>query len=394
MAAALPIPVAPAHAVPGPAPAPAAPTTLYVEDFENGQGATPINLSAYVGAAPASLTYTAHPNWLFFCNGLIVSLMQPTSIPSGSGCADPGSWNDLRGLASALGTFAGGSPATNHALGNYSSFIDPGANLVVLQTVSPAPVAVTDRFVTFALDGAATNCQATHPRFAFAVLDGSTVIPTGATPLDICLNGVDRYTADRAVLFTGSSIGVRMTNVSGSGTGNDSAVDNIRILDATPRLDRAFAPATVAAGGVTTLTLTVVNTTELGEKQGWSLTDTLPAGLVFATPGNAGTDCAGASLTAAPGTSTLTLTGTLTAGQASCSVQVGVVATGAGAYQACAPTTLVGLDAPACATVTFNRADLAVTGAGVVGFVAWGIVLLVVGLALVRFAGTRRRRTP
>lgn len=68
---------------------------------------------------------------------------------------------------------------------------------------------------------------------------------------------VGTYTSNGSLLFNGSTLGIRMQNANGSGVGNDAAFDNIRILDVTPQLDKAFTPTSVKTGGTSTLTFTV-----------------------------------------------------------------------------------------------------------------------------------------
>jgi hypothetical protein len=88
-------------------------------------------------------------------------------------------------------------------------------------------------------------------------------------------------------------------NLQGSGCGNDAAIDNIRVLDVTPRLDQAFGPSPVEINTPATLTYTITNTAELAVKTGWSFSGTLPNGLTAtATPT---TDCVDATATAGPG---------------------------------------------------------------------------------------------
>ncbi|HKT00716.1 MAG TPA: hypothetical protein VJT31_14390 [Rugosimonospora sp.] len=382
----------PTSAVALPAALPA-PTPLYTEDFEHGQGATPIKLDAYVGAPPADETYTADPQWLSNCNGILTSAQQPATIPSGSGCPDVESWTDLQRMASALGDWAGGSGATNHALGEYTA-ANPGADHVMFQTVTPVSMSLTHRFITFAVDAAAVNCHVAHPLLAFALLTSNTVIPLEATPIDPCTDpatvlagvSVGRYTADRAILFTGSSLGLRLTNAQDSGTGNDGAVDNLRIVDVTPRLAWGASPATVPAGGGTTVTLTVTNTAERGRKQGWSLIDTLPTGLTLAHgSGAASTDCTAATLAARPGGNRLALAATLTEDQASCTVTMHVQATAAGRYPLCAPAVLIGLAAPRCTVITFTPV-LPATGPPAAGLIGAAVVLLLAGVSFVVLA--------
>ena len=125
---------------------------------------------------------------------------------------------------------------------------------------------------------------------------------------------------------------MRLVNNQGSATGNDHAFDNIRILDATPQLDKAFSPATIAQDGVAMLTFTITNTSELGAKNGWSFTDTLPVGVQVANPAGATTTCTGGVVTATAGGSSVAVNGNLNVNQASCTASVNVTASALGTY--------------------------------------------------------------
>jgi hypothetical protein len=52
-----------------------APTVLYAEDFENGQGTVAVRLTGYTSAAGES--YTADPAWVQNCNGWISAFEDP-----------------------------------------------------------------------------------------------------------------------------------------------------------------------------------------------------------------------------------------------------------------------------------------------------------------------------
>src|SRR5256885_4769009 len=111
--------------------------------------------------------------------------------------------------------------------------------------------------------------------------------------------------------------------------GNDSAIDSAQIIDVTPQLDKAFSPASIQLGQVSRLTMTITNTTDLLRKRGWSFTDNLPAGLVV--EGNASTTCPGATVQAAAGGSTVTVSnGDLAQGAAFCEVSLDVRPTATG----------------------------------------------------------------
>ncbi|GLZ39529.1 choice-of-anchor P family protein [Actinokineospora sp. NBRC 105648] len=333
----------PAAAAPG---VPRDPVAVFAEDFENGQGATPVLVDAYTGAPPVSQTYTADPAWLTACNGYLAARQQVTAP---SGCA-ASLWPTMRNLAAALGQFAGADPEANHAVTAYTAG-NPGANKTELRSLAPIPLATGNRFLTFGVDTAAISCQVAHPLLQFYLLDGVTRVPTFSSAIDPCnqydttIGGarVGRAESDAPVLFAGSAVGLELVNAQGSGTGNDFALDKVRLLDVTPALDLVATASPVPVGSTATLTFTVTNTTELAVKNGWSFTAALPAGLTATAP--ATTDCAGT-------VAGLTVTGSLTAGQVSCSVTIPVTAATAGTYRTCVPTVL-GLDAPACAAVRF-----------------------------------------
>ena len=74
-----------------------------------------------------------------------------------------------------------------------------------------------------------------------------------------------------------------------------------------PVLTKAFAAASMAVGATNTLTFTLTVPVN-NPTQTFSFTDTLPAGLV-ATGGAVGGTCTGGTVTAAAGSSTITVTG-------------------------------------------------------------------------------------
>jgi len=114
----------------------------------------------------------------------------------------------------------------------------------------------------------------------------------------------------------------------------------VNLIDpAAVTIDKRFAPATIAADGVTTLIFTLTNPNG-GSVSDVSFTDVFPAtpaALVVANPPNAATSCggglydsAGGSLAAGDGG--IRLTGGSIAGNSSCTVRVDVTAPQAGSY--------------------------------------------------------------
>ncbi|MEU6576542.1 chaplin [Streptomyces sp. NPDC046805] len=168
-----------------------------------------------------------------------------------------------------------------------------------------------------------------------------------------------------------------MLNGQGDSYGNDHAFDNIRILDATPQLDKAFTPATIDQGGTSTLTMTVTNTSELAAKNDFAFTDSMPAGVRVASSAKASTTCGDGTVSAAAGGSSIALSGgDLAAGQKSCTVTVDVTADKAGTYvNRPEAITTVGLNLPDPATLTVKKRTTAVGAAtGSAGLLSGNVV--------------------
>jgi len=173
------------------------------------------------------------------------------------------------------------------------------------------------------------------------------------------------FPADSSILFTGASMGVVLRNdAGGTGSqGNDGAIDNIRILDVTPQLDKAFVPVLTATGQPSRLTFTVTNTSELAAKPGFSFTDNLPAGMTIASTPDFQSTCAPASITAGgtAGATSVSFQGSLAAGQVSCTFSINVSAAAEGTFTNAPGTNVinpVGLNPPAEATLTVRNARL------------------------------------
>jgi uncharacterized repeat protein (TIGR01451 family) len=100
-----------------------------------------------------------------------------------------------------------------------------------------------------------------------------------------------------------------------------------------PTLAKAFSPASINAGGVSTLTITLINPNAGAATLSAPLVDTLPAGVVIAATPNAANSCGGV-VTAVAGTGTVTLTGGAIPGGApgTCTVTVNVTAAVGGSY--------------------------------------------------------------
>src|SRR5258708_10813581 len=99
-----------------------------------------------------------------------------------------------------------------------------------------------------------------------------------------------------------------------------------------PHIAKAFGAASIPLNGTTSLTITIdSNSNQNMTLNGTAFTDSLPTGLVVATPGNPSTTCSGGTVTATDGSSSLALSGASIAPNSSCTVTVTIQGTTAGA---------------------------------------------------------------
>jgi uncharacterized repeat protein (TIGR01451 family) len=97
-----------------------------------------------------------------------------------------------------------------------------------------------------------------------------------------------------------------------------------------PTTMKAFSPAFIAPGGTSALTFTLTNG-NTSAITGLAFTDTLPPGLVVATPLSFGNTCGGA-FTATAGSGSVSLTGGVLSASTNCTISVNVTAASASVY--------------------------------------------------------------
>ena len=402
--------------LPGNPGVPSDPVQVWLEDFESGTNDTPSTLGAYVSATGTS--YAADPYWIDYanCNGVIVNYNANLPVIPGVGNFPAGLCSNIdsaqaqmnvRRMADVLGQVDAGIPGgtaaspansstaatrANHAITAWTTSVAGPDGASVFATPNDIDLTATSsRFYTTSIDVAEASCSyfggANNSRLNFFLNIGGTESPVNSSPIRACTselagaytspvpanvtdpnstawgNGgpsiqAGTFYSNGSLLLTPdeiSGLGVRVRNETGQSEGNDAAFDNIRILDATPQLDKSFSPARVLVGSPSTLTLTVTNTSELAAKDGWGFTDNLPAGLVIASTPNIGGTC-DAITTAPPGGTAITVTGgSLASGEVSCTITVDVTSVVAATYENGADniSDQVGIDDPGTAEVEF-----------------------------------------
>jgi CSLREA domain-containing protein len=122
----------------------------------------------------------------------------------------------------------------------------------------------------------------------------------------------------------------------GAGAGHaDAVVDSATVTAditnaAPPSIAKAFAAASILVNSSTSLTFTITNSNVSAALTGVGFTDPLPSGLVVASPNGLTVSCGGGSITAVPGSGSVSLAGATIRASGSCTFSVNVAATSVG----------------------------------------------------------------
>jgi len=368
---------------------------------------TPMALDEYGGSANQDTNangqaYRADADWLpgyNACNGWV---MNSTSVsPTGdSGCQNVGTpnggsdgngtprqaWWFLQQMSYALGTAEQQegetvNPATNNAVSSESNAMASELQPVQMESVADgsgdyATQGIAGHYYEVAIYVAQVHCHRDNASWTdsdemleLLYHDASGSHSENLLPsYDVCTSGTRQIAAANTPIYTAflvsapfqlpddGTLGLRLSNNQTDYHGNDVAFDLPEIFDVTPQLDKSFAPSTIQAGSVSTLTFTVTNTiapdpgasfrtSEPYEKAGWSFTDSLPADVTVAATPNVRTNCQAADVTASGSTITVT-NGDLDG--AFCTIRVDVTSSVVGQYvnDATNITSIVGLNPP------------------------------------------------
>jgi uncharacterized repeat protein (TIGR01451 family) len=134
------------------------------------------------------------------------------------------------------------------------------------------------------------------------------------------------------------------------------AVDDLTVVPP-PAFSKVFDPAAIPQSGVTTLIFTLDNSASALPANDLAFTDDLPAGVVVAATPDATSTCTGGTLTAAPGTGSISYSGGGLAAGATCTVSVDVTSDTPGSY-----TNVSGALASSLGDSGTATAELVVTG--------------------------------
>jgi len=154
---------------------------------------------------------------------------------------------------------------------------------------------------------------------------------TETIPTGIVLAGVSTLPSAGLLVSSNLAAGTATVTILAGGQTIVTFIDAIVI--APPTISKSFAaPKKVIPGGTIALSFTVGNPNSVAALPGVGFTDTLPAGLVVATPNGLSGSCGGGTITAAAGSNSISLANATLAASASCTFSVNVTAATDGIY--------------------------------------------------------------
>ena len=195
--------------------------------------------------------------------------------------------------------------------------IDSGA---VVQTGLAFTDTLPAGLVVATPNGLTNSCNGT----VTAVAGSNSISLTGGNTTSF---GGGIFNCTVRVNVTGTTAGVK-NNVTGNvsstegGTGN-TATASVNVVGP-PSISKAFGAVSVPVGGTTSLTFTINNPNPAGQLINLQFTDTLPIGLLVATPNGLVNTCGGTATATAGGTSVSLVNVTL-AGNGTCTLTVNVL---------------------------------------------------------------------
>ena len=321
---------------------------------QNNNATVSLSGVAFSDTLPAGLVISTPNGLTGTCGGGTITATQGTNVVSLTGATLAASTSCVFTI-NVTGTAAGQQNNTTGAVtsteggtgGTASASLNVVAPPSIAKAFNPSTIALNaTTSLTFTITNPAANTVGeTGVAFTDTLPTGLTVANATATvcggtltttaPTGISLSGATiaiNSQCQFSVTVTGTASG-QYTNTTGAvsstngGTGNTASA-NLTVASP-PTITKVFGVSTIPLNGTTSLTFTIQNPNTGVTLNGVAFTDTLPAGLVVASPNNLNNTCGGTA-TAVAGSGSVSLSGGTLAASASCTVSVNVQGTTAG----------------------------------------------------------------
>jgi CSLREA domain-containing protein len=279
------------------------------------QNTNVISLSGATLAASASCTFSVN------VTGRAAGLQNNTSgavtsTEGGTGATASASMNVVAPPSIAK-VFNPSSIALNATTSLTFTITNPAANAVSLTGVAFTDTLPTGLTVANATPTVCGGTLTTTAPTGIA-LSGATIAANGQCQFSVTVTGA------AAGSYTNTTGAVTSTN---GGTGNTASA-SLTVATA-PTITKAFGAASILLNSSTSLTVNINNPNATLALSGVAFSDSLPAGLVVATPNGLTSTCGG-TVTAAAGSGSISLTGGALAANGSCTIALNVKGVAAG----------------------------------------------------------------
>ena len=363
---------------------------------------------------PAGLEVASPANTANTCTGGTLTATSGTAVISytgGSAAAASTCTISVDVVANLPGDYANTTDDLTSSFGNSSTASD------TLTVTAVAPT-FTKTFVpditgldlpsalTFTIDNSANAAAAPAIDFTDNLPNG-LVISTPANTTNTCTGGTLTATdGTSSINYTGGSVAANGTctitvdvqsdtsgiysNTTGdltSSFGNSGTASDDLNVSGAPVFLKEFFPATIAPGGISTLTFTIDNNANNVAAMDLAFTDNLPTGMEVADPANPNNTCTGGTLTANPGDVVITYADGTVAANATCTVSVDITVTEIGNFENIAEdlSSNLGSSAAGSAVATLSGGSvLDIPTLSTVGLVALSVLIGFMALVLIR----------
>lgn len=225
------------------------------------------------------------------------------------------------------------TPSISKTFGAGTTPIAIGSSTSLSFTVTNPNSMVTITNVNFT-DSLPSGLVVTTPNGVSGTCGGGTITAVAASS-SIALSGatlVGLASCTFSANVTATSSGVKANSVTASSTETGPGVAyNISVtVLAQPTMTKTFGTPAMPIGNQASLSFTISNPNTSNAITGANFVDSLPSGLVVATPNGEFGTCGGGSITAVAGSSSVSLVGATINPSASCTFQVNVVGSSSG----------------------------------------------------------------
>jgi hypothetical protein len=263
--------------------------------------------------------------------GVIVTPTGTVTFMDGSTTIGTGTLNASGQASFTTSALAGGTHWISAIYGGDSSF-NISTSSVLMQTINQATSTTTllpslnpstyGQPVSFT---ATVTSGVGTPTGMVAFMDGATAI-TGCSSVAVA---AATATCTTSALASGTH---PITAVYAGDTNFSTSTSSVlaQTVVKPPVIIKAFGAASIPLNGSTSLSFTIQNSNATTTLTGIAFSDTLPAGLIVATPYGLTGSCGGGTITATQGVGTISLTGATLAQSSSCNFSINITGTAAG----------------------------------------------------------------